>query len=97
MHFAKLHTDWPSATFLSILLLSSFVCAHAQEGPNGGLIPRMDRPEIVVTARDQAGAMITATGTVKLYREGTPAGSAGLSRGRAFFGSVLFGSYSVII
>lgn len=97
MHFAKLHTRWATTTLLTILSLISLVGAQAQESPNGGMVPRMDRPEISVTARDQSGAMITAAGTVKLYRDGTPAGSAGLSRGRAFFGSVLFGSYTVII
>lgn len=97
MHLAKLHTHWAATTFLPILLLISLVGAQAQESPNGGMIPRMDRPEISVTARDQAGAMITAAGTVKLNRDGTPAGSAALSRGRAFFGSVLFGSYTLVI
>ena len=96
MHFAKRHTRWSTPIFFIIFVLTS-LGAHAQESPNGGLIPRMDRPEISVTARDQAGAMITAAGTVKLYRDGTPVGSAGLSRGRAFFGSVLFGSYTVVI
>jgi len=96
MHFAMLHTRWPKRTFLSIFLLS-LLSAQAQESANQGMIPRMDRPEISVTVRDQAGATITAAGTVKLIRDGTPAGSAGLSRGRAFFGSIPFGSYTLII
>lgn len=97
MNFAKLRTRWTTAAVLSILLLLSVLVARAQEGPNEGIIPRTDRPEIAVAARDQSGALITSTGTVKLSREGTPAGSAGLSRGRAFFGSILFGNYTVAI
>jgi tetratricopeptide (TPR) repeat protein len=61
------------------------------------MIPRADRPEISVTVHDPAGALITAAGTVKLYREGTPVGSAALSRGRAFFGSIAFGSYTLVV
>jgi Flp pilus assembly protein TadD len=61
------------------------------------MIPRTDRPEISVTVRDQGGAQITGAGTVKLYRDGMPAGSAGLSRGRAFFGSIPLGSYTLVI
>jgi Flp pilus assembly protein TadD len=61
------------------------------------MIPRTDRPEISVTVHDHAGAAITAAGTVKLYRDGVPAGSAGLSRGRAFFGSIPYGSYTLVV
>jgi Flp pilus assembly protein TadD len=100
MHFAKLHTIRRFAPFLtqviaSLLILLPAVCA--QESSNGGIIPRTDRPEISVTVRDRAGAMITTAGTVKLYRDGMPAGSAALSRGRAFFGSVPFGSYTLVV
>ena len=97
MLFAKLHTDWPSATFLTILLLCPFLGVQAQESANGAMMPRMDRPEISVTVRDQAGALINAVGTVKLNRDGMPADSAQLSRGRAFFGSIPFGSYTLVI
>lgn len=96
MYFAKLHNHWTTAAFLSILL-SSFVGAQAQESPNGGMIPRTDRPEISVTVHDRAGALVTSAGTVKLYRDGVPAGSAALSRGRAFFGSIPFGSYTLVV
>ncbi|HXJ85192.1 MAG TPA: tetratricopeptide repeat protein [Candidatus Binatia bacterium] len=96
MPFAKPHTGWSTPIFFIIFLLTS-LGAPAQESSNQGIIPRTDRPEISVTVRDRAGAMITAAGTVKLYRDGTPAGSAALSRGRAFFGSIPFGSYTVVI
>jgi Flp pilus assembly protein TadD len=100
MRFAKLHRTpclclllaYPVASLLALLSV-----AYGQEGANEGAIPRTDRPEISVVARDRAGALVTAAGTVKLYRDGMPAGSAGLSRGRAFFGSIPFGSYSVIV
>ena len=97
MHFAKLHTDRSNATFLAIVLLSSFLTLQAQESANGAMMPRMDRPEISITVHDQAGAIINAVGTVKLNRDGMPAGSAELSRGRAFFGSIPFGSYTLVI
>ena len=100
MHFAKLHRTRFASPLLSHLAISAMVLlplARAQESPSGSMIPRTDRPEISVTVRDQAGALISAAGTVKLYRDGTPAGSAGLSHGRAFFGSVLFGSYTLVV
>ena len=100
MHFAKLHRTHRVAPFLiwlSAFSLAPCSAAYGQEGANGATIPRADRPQISVIVRDQAGAPITTAGTVKLYREGTPAGSAGLSRGRAFFGSVPFGSYTLVL
>lgn len=99
MHFAKLHKTARAASFLT-LTAAFFIAppaAHSQESPSEGLIPRTDRPEISVAVRDQSGAMINAPGNVKLYRDGMPAGSAGLSRGRAFFGSIGFGSYTVVV
>jgi len=100
MHFAKLHRMRRVAPFLNhiifLLLLLSAACA--QEGANEGMtMPRTDRPEISVIVRDPAGALINSAGTVKLLRDGMPAGSAGLSRGRAFFGSIGFGSYTLVI
>jgi len=97
MHFAKLHKYWPTATLLSILFVSSLPASQAQDSANEGTIPRTDRPEISVTVRDSAGEPIIAAGNVKLYRDGMPAGSAGLSRGRAFFGSIPFGSYTLVV
>jgi len=98
MHFAKLHKTRRVVLFLTEVGVSLLILLHAacaQESANQG-IPRTDRPEISVAVRDQSGAMITAAGTVKLYRDGMPAGSAGLSRGRTFFGSIGFGSYSLL-
>ena len=100
MNFAKLHTNRLAATILRILAAScllSFTAAHSQESANEGIMPRTDRPEISVIVHDQAGALINAPGDVKLLRDGMPAGSAGLSRGRAFFGSIPFGSYTLIV
>jgi thioredoxin-like negative regulator of GroEL len=102
MHFAKLHPDRPIAPLLRFIV-SAFivpplvVAAYSQDTPNDRMVPRVDRPEISVTVHDRAGALVTTAGTVKLYREGTPAGSAGLSRGRAFFGSIAFGSYTLVV
>jgi len=97
MHFANVHTTSSAACFVGLLAASLSIVlpiAHSQESASQG-IPRTDRPEISVTVRDNAGAMITAVGNVKLYRDGMPAGSAALSRGRAFFGSIPLGSYTV--
>lgn len=99
MNFANLHITRCAAHLLGLLVASlsmALTIAHSQESASQGM-PRTDRPEIAVTVRDNAGAVITAAGTVKLYRDGMPAGSAGLSRGRAYLGSVGFGSYTVVV
>ena len=41
--------------------------------------------------------MITTAGTAKLLHDGVPAGDAGLSHGRAFFGSLPFGDYTLVV
>jgi tetratricopeptide (TPR) repeat protein len=46
---------------------------------------------------DRAGEQINAAGSVKLYRDGVLSGSTALSRGRAFFGSIPFGSYTLVV
>jgi len=100
MRFAKLHSTRCLGLFLRHLaasLLALLSAAYGQEGANQGIIPRTDRPEISVIVHDRAGALVTAAGTVKLYRDGVPAGSAGLSRGRAFFGSIPFGAYTLVV
>jgi Flp pilus assembly protein TadD len=100
MRFAMPHRTRCLAGFLAPLaafLLALLSAAYTQESANQGMIPRTDRPEISVTVRDQAGALVTAAGNVKLYRDGMPAGSVALSRGRAFFGSIPFGSYTLVI
>jgi Tfp pilus assembly protein PilF len=100
MRFAKLHTDRLTAAFLriaAVLVLFSLSVVRAQDSANGTTIPRTDRPEISLTARDSSGEPIKAAGTVKLYRDGMLSDQSGLSRGRAFFGSLLFGNYSLVV
>ena len=97
MLFATLHPPKSLAICLIavVLVLSPF--SASQDTPNDRLVPRVDRPEISVTVHDTAGAAITATGTIKLYRDGILADQSGLTRGRAFFGSIFFGNYTVAI
>jgi Tfp pilus assembly protein PilF len=95
MDFAKLHRHCQNALLLSLVAALSLRAAPAQESANEGGVPRADRPEISVSVHDHAGGAITAAGTVKLYRDGILNGSAGLVRGRAFFGSIPLGTYTV--
>ena len=95
MDFAKLHRHCQTALLLSLVAALSLCAARAQDSANEGGVPRTDRPEISVSVHDRAGGAITAAGTVKLYRDGILNGSAGLVRGRASFGSIPFGSYTV--
>ena len=95
MDFANLHRLCQTALLLSLVAALSLCAARAQDSANEGGVPRTDRPEISVSVHDRAGGAITAAGTVKLYRDGILNGSAGLVRGRAFFGSIPFGSYTV--
>src|SRR3974377_2128521 len=97
MDFAKLHSHWQTVLLLGLIAALSLDAARAQESANDSVIPRTDRPEISLTVHDQGGAVISAAGTVKLYRDGIPTGSAGLSRGRAFFGSIPLGSYTLVV
>lgn len=97
MDFAKLHRHRHTALHLGLVAALSLRAACAQESASDSAIPRTDRPEISITVRDQAGTQITAAGSVKLYRDGVFSGSSGLSRGRAFFGSIPFGSYTVFV
>jgi Flp pilus assembly protein TadD len=100
MRSATLHRNSHTALFfrlLAVAFLLSLFCAHAQDSSSDNSTLRTDRPEISVTVRDRAGQQITAAGSVKLYRDGMLSGSAGLSRGRAFFGSIPFGSYTVVV
>jgi outer membrane protein assembly factor BamD (BamD/ComL family) len=97
MDFAKLHRNCQTALLLSLVAALSIRAACAQESGSDSAIPRTDRPELSITVRDRTGAQITAAGSVKLYRDGILSGSAGLSHGRAFFGSIPFGSYTVVV
>jgi Flp pilus assembly protein TadD len=98
MLFATLYRKRLTTLFLLVAVcLFSGSPAQAQDTPTDRMVPRVDRPEISITVHDGAGATIMAAGTVKLYRDGLLADQAGLSRGRAFFGSILFGNYTVAI
>jgi len=97
MDFAKLHKQLLSALLLAFIAVSLIPFAYSQDSPNDRLVPRADRPEISITAHDSAGGAISAAGTVKLYRDGMLADEQGLSRGRAFFGSIPFGSYTIVV
>ncbi len=99
MLFLKLSRD-RLALFFSIplaCLLLSLSPANAQDSPNEATMPRTDRPQIIVTVHDSAGATITSAGIVKLYRDGMLADEVGLARGRAVFGSVAPGNYTLAI
>lgn len=99
MKLANPHITRFATHLLCILAVSISIAlpsAHSQESASQGT-PRTERPEMAVTVRDTSGALITAAGTIKLYRDGMPAGSVGLSRGRAYVGSVSFGSYTVVV
>ncbi|MBZ5688150.1 MAG: tetratricopeptide repeat protein [Acidobacteriia bacterium] len=95
MDFAKLHRHCQTALLLSLAAALSLSASRAQDSANEGGVPRTDRPEISVSVHDHAGGTIAAAGTVKLYRDGILNGSASLVRGRAFFGSIPNGSYTV--
>lgn len=101
MDFAKhpYASDRAAAPWLSLLaaFFLTFSAARAQDSANEGTIPRTDRPELSITVRDRAGEPINAAGTVKLYRDGTLTAESGLARGRAFFSSILFGDYTVVV
>jgi len=99
MRFAKLHRQGQAAVFLAIVVATILLLplAHAQDSPNGELVPRTDRPELSVAVKDVAGEPIIAAGLVKLYRDGFLNGQTGLTRGHAFFGSLPFGNYSVTV
>jgi Flp pilus assembly protein TadD len=97
MDFAKLQTHCQTALLLGLVAVLSLRAACAQESANDSGIPRTDRPEISITVHDRAGEQISAAGSVKLYRDGVLFGSAALSRGRAFFGSIPLGSYTLVV
>jgi Flp pilus assembly protein TadD len=100
MRSAKLQSDSHAARysrFLAAALLLSFFSAYAQDSSGDNLILRSDRPTVSITVRNTAGDTITTTGTVKLLHDGVPVGDAGLSHGRAFFGPLAFGDYTLIV
>src|ERR1051326_7793374 len=100
MRFAALqklsHTALLFRLVAAAFLLSN-LCASAQDSSSDNSTLRTDRPEISLTVRTTTGETITTAGTVKLLKDGMPAGSAGLSHGRAFFGSLPFGDYTLVV
>ena len=99
MYFAKRQTDQLVLFVLGILVsgfLLSLPSARAQDGGNATM-PRADRPELSITVRDHSGEPINSAGTVKLYRDTVLADESSLSHGHAFFGSLLFGDYTMIV
>lgn len=100
MRSAKLQNNSHTRLFhrlLAAAFLLSLFSVYAQDSSSDNSTLRTDRPEISLTVRDSAGGAITTAGTVKLLRDGMPAGDAGLSHGRAFFGSLPFGDYTLIV
>ena len=100
MRFATLQCDSQAARFLGLLavaFLLSLFCVYAQDSSSDTQALRTDRPTISLTVRNSAGETITTAGTVKLLHDGILAGSAGLSHGRAFFSSLPFGDYTLVV
>jgi Flp pilus assembly protein TadD len=99
MPFAMLYGVRLTRSLLGVMAahLLQLSTPFAQQTAGDVLVPRTDRPEISVSARDVAGGVVTAAGSVKLYRDGMLANQSALSRGNAFFGSLPFGSYTVVV
>jgi len=101
MRSAKLQRESYAALFFRFLaaaFLLSLFCVYAQDSSSDTLVLRSDRPEISLTVRNSAGEVLTTTaGTAKLLHDGIPVADAGLSHGRAFFGSLPFGDYTLVV
>jgi len=80
----------------SSVLLSLF-SAQAQDSGSDRTYLRADRPSIALSAREGTGELITAAGTVKLLKDGVLIDEAALSRGRAFFSSLPFGDFTLVV
>src|SRR5580700_488903 len=101
MHSANLQWGRQAArsliTVLACAFLLSLFTAYAQESASDTSVFRADRPHISLTARNSTGEVIKAAGTVKLLHDGILADQAGLSHGRAFFGPLSFGDYTLVV
>ena len=100
MRFARLYGDRRAALLLRLLAsvaLLPLVPACAQDSSSDTSAQRTDRPEISLTVRDRTGDVIKNAGTVKLLHDGVLAGESSLSHGRAFFNSLPFGDYSLVV
>jgi Flp pilus assembly protein TadD len=87
----------PSLGFLAFTVLLSLVSVYAQESSSDTSVFRADRPQISLTVRNSTGEVIKAAGTVKLLRDGILADQSGLAHGRAFFGPLSFGDYTLVV
>jgi len=56
-----------------------------------------DRADISVTVRSSSGQIVTSPATVKLYKNGMPAGQSSTSQGRAFFIPPGLGEFTIIV
>jgi tetratricopeptide (TPR) repeat protein len=100
MHSANLLWARQAARFLRVLacaLVLPLFSAFAQDSSSDTLVFRGDRPQISLTVRNSAGEVITTAGTAKLLHDGILADQAGLSHGRAFFGPLSFGDYTLVV
>jgi len=100
MPSAKLQTDYHASLlfrFLAFAFLLSLFSTFAQDSSSDTLVFRGDRPQISLTVRNSAGEVITSAGTVKLLHNGILADQAGLVHGRAFFGPLSFGDYTLVV
>ena len=100
MQSANLLWDRQAPRFRSILacaFLMSLCSLFAQESPGDPSLFRGDRPRISLTARNATGEVITSAGTVKLLHDGILVDQTGLSHGRAFFGPLSFGDYTIVV
>jgi predicted Zn-dependent protease len=87
----------PSLGFLAFTVLLSLVSVYAQESSSDTSVFRADRPQISLTVRNSTGDVIKTAGTVKLLHDGILAEQTGLSHGRAFFGPLSFGDYTLVV
>jgi Flp pilus assembly protein TadD len=87
----------PSLVVLAFTILISFVSVCAQESSSDTSVFRADRPQISLTARSSTGEVIKTTGMVKLLHDGILADQTALSHGRAFFGPLSFGDYTLVV
>jgi Tfp pilus assembly protein PilF len=100
MHSANLPWDRQAPRFRCILacaFLMSLCPLFAQESPGDSSVFRGDRPRISLTARSATGEVITTAGTVKLLHDGILVDQTALSHGRAYFGPLSFGDYTLVV
>jgi len=101
MHSANLQWGRQAArsliTVLACAFLLSLFTAYAQESASDTSVFRADRPQVSLTVRNSTGEVIKAAGTVKLLHDGILADQTGLSHGRAFFGPLSFGDYTLVV